>query len=537
MVCDLISEQGIIKKDWRYIDLSFGLIYPNRYKLGISSYSIRLLYYLINLKENIACERIFLPDKLIYPASRDYSSTNSIRSVETKILPKEFDILGFSVHYENDLKNIMWLLEKAGIPINSEKRHKINNKSSFRYPLLIAGGPAITSNPLPLSRIIDCFFIGDAEPNLYTFLERCIEYKTESLNYEQLLAKFVDIEGIYVPKLRNAPKRIILKNLDKSPIPPNQLVANFTNQTPIFGENFFLEINRGCPFKCKFCISSYHNYPFRNRSYKSLVRLIGLAVETVKFKKFSLIGSCVSSHPNFLEICNYILEEGKQFSIPSIRIDHINPRTIELLEKSNIKTLTIAPEAGSDFLRYNIGKKINNDKIIETLRLIKASKIRNIKFYFLIGLPKESEEDIQGIIDLLKNIAELGFNREELRVNINPFIPKLNTPYQNETTYYISDTLKRLKARFQYLINELKHIRSIKLKVGDIKKELNDAKLQTLISLGDESVESLLFDYYQNGATRNALKRAENLLDFNIDEYFEKIKNGYNPWNLEIIEK
>ena len=537
MVCNLISEQGIIKKDWRYIDLSFGLIYPNRYKLGISSYSIRLLYYLINLKENIVCERIFLPDKVTYPASRDYSSTNLIRSVETKILPKEFDILGFSVHYENDLKNIMWLLEKAGIPINSDKRYNINNESGIRYPLLTAGGPAITSNRLPLSKIIDCFFIGDAEPNLYTFLERCIEYKTESINYAQLLEKLVDIEGIYVPKLRNTPKRVILKDLDKSRTPPNQLIANLSNQTPIFGENFFLEINRGCPFQCKFCISSYHNFPFRNRSYESLVKFIDLAVGTVKFKKFSLIGSCVSSHPNFIEICNYILEKGKQFSIPSIRIDHINPRILELLEKSNTKTLTIAPETGSDFLRYNVGKKIKNDKIIETLRLIKASKIRNIKFYFLIGLPKENEKDIQEIIDLLKKIAELGFSREELKVNINPFIPKLNTPYQNETTYYKSDTLNRLKARFQYLINELKPIRSIKLKVGDVKKELNAAKLQTLISLGDESVESLLFDYYQNGATHNALKRAENQSDFNIDEYFEKIKNGYNPWILEIIEK
>ena len=336
MVCNLISEQGIIKKDWRYIDLSFGLIYPNLYKLGISSYAIRLLYYFINSKENVVCERIFLPDKLFYPASRDSSSINLIRSVETKILPKEFDILGFSVHYENDLKNIMWLLEKTGIPINSEKRHNKNNINSNKYPLLIAGGPAITSNPLPLSKIIDCFFIGDAEPNLYPFLERCIEYKTESLTYEQLLAKIADIEGIYVPRLRNTPKRIILKDLDESPIPTNQLIANLNNIPPIFGENFFLEINRGCPFKCKFCISSYHN------------RFIDLAVETVKFKKFSFIGSCVSSHPKFIEICNYILEKGKQFSIPSIRIDHINPRIIELLEKSNTKTLTIAPEAGSD---------------------------------------------------------------------------------------------------------------------------------------------------------------------------------------------
>ncbi len=168
MVFCMFRESSIIK-DWRNIDLSFGLIYPNNYKLGMSSYSIRLLYHIINLTENYVCERIFLPEKIQFPASKDFSPINSLRSIENKILPKDFDILGFSGHYENDYKNILWILEKSEIPLESKKRHGENSLKLDEYPLIIGGGPAITSNPLPLSNIFDLFFIGDAEPNLNTF--------------------------------------------------------------------------------------------------------------------------------------------------------------------------------------------------------------------------------------------------------------------------------------------------------------------------------------------------------------------------------
>ena len=166
----MYNESSIIK-DWRNVDLTFGLIYPNIYQLGMSSYSIRLLYNIINSNEKYACERIFLPEKIKFPASKDFSSPNVLRSIENQILPNEFDILGFSVHYENDYKNILWILEKAEIPLDSKKRQKEFSHDPYKYPLIIGGGPAITSNPLPISNIFDLFFIGDAEPNLHNYLE------------------------------------------------------------------------------------------------------------------------------------------------------------------------------------------------------------------------------------------------------------------------------------------------------------------------------------------------------------------------------
>ncbi|MBY8981986.1 MAG: hypothetical protein KGD57_03495, partial [Candidatus Lokiarchaeota archaeon] len=164
-------EYNRIIKNWRDIDLSFGLIYPNIYEIGLSSYAIRFLYSFINSYDNIVCERIFLPKNKKFPASEDYQSEEVIRSIENKVLPNKFDILGFSVQFENDLRNIFWLLEKAGIPLSNKIRMEETIRNKNFYPLIIGGGPVITSNPMPLSEIFDVCFIGDAEPNITDFLE------------------------------------------------------------------------------------------------------------------------------------------------------------------------------------------------------------------------------------------------------------------------------------------------------------------------------------------------------------------------------
>jgi len=450
----MYQESSIIK-DWRNIDLSFGLIYPNLYKLGMSSYSIRLLYHIINSNEKYACERIFLPDNIRFPASKDFSSINQLRSVENKILPKDFDILGFSAHYENDYKNILWILDKAEIPLESKKRHGGFSRDSNKYPLIIGGGPAITSNPLPLSNIFDLFFIGDAEPNLNDFLGVYLEYKTQNNSFKTFLDKIKNIEGLYIPILNNETKRVILKDLNKSPTPMYQLLSMRENGKKIFEENYFVEVNRGCPFQCKFCISSFHNYPFRNKSYNEIIKTIEVGLDYSDFDKISLIGSCVSSHPKFYEICEFILDAGKLFSIPSIRIEHITPKIIQLLERGGVRTITIAPETGTESLRFDLGKKITNDKILDVLSLIKASKIKNAKFYFLVGLPHETDEDIEEIVRLFQLIEKIGFRKNELRVNVNPFIPKLNTPYGNQCYFYLTENINNFRLKYTTLMREL----------------------------------------------------------------------------------
>ncbi|MFX1503408.1 MAG: B12-binding domain-containing radical SAM protein [Promethearchaeota archaeon] len=529
----MITENVIIK-DWRKIDFSFGLIYPNKYKLAMSSYSIRLLYFLINNFKNIACERIFLPEnvKLKFPASKDYSSKNIIRSLENKILPNEFDILGFSLHFENDFRNVLWILEKAEIPLTFKERHEIIREQETHFPLIIGGGPVVTSNPIPFSKFFDIMFIGDAEQNLKSFFKLYQVYKNKEIKFKDFLEQVRFIEGIFIPALENKVKRYILGRLDDSPTPIFQLISKTPRVESIFENNFFVEINRGCPYQCKFCISSFHNSPFRNRSYENIIKSIQESINYSHYETISLIGSCVSSHPRFKQICEYIISIGKRLTIPSIRIEHITKDIIEVLERADIKTITIAPEAGSEDLRFGLGKMISNEKIVTVLTQIKDSRIKNVKFYFLIGLPNEKEENIDDIINLLKTLDSLGFDKNSLRVNINPFIPKLNTPYEKEIFYYLKDNMYELVKKYQKLERELKNLTTIKLKFKNFKVITKNARLQTIISLGNLQISDVILYYYSNGATLGALQKAEKDLDFYIDDYLLKIKQGYSPWIL-----
>ncbi|MHA1146733.1 MAG: B12-binding domain-containing radical SAM protein [Promethearchaeota archaeon] len=520
-----MNHENLILKDWRIIDFSFGLVYPNVYKVGMSSYSIRLLYYLINSNDKIVCERFFLPEKVRYPASLDQNQL--VRSIENHVPLSEFDIIGFSLQYENDFKNVLWFLENAKIPLDSKERNQLR-KQGYEFPLIIAGGPVSTSNPLPFAPFFDLFFIGDSEPNLKTFFQVFKNFKELKSNFKDLLNNCKYIQGIYIPLVNNDVIRTVQKNLDNAPIPKYQLIST---RKGIFESNFFLEVNRGCPFQCKFCISSFHNHPFRNRSYEKLIEAIESAYSFLKFDKISLIGSCVSAHPKFQELCEYILKKKLNFTIPSIRFEHISSEIIDLLEKNNTKTITVAPETGSERLRNRIGKFISNKTIFSKVEMIKNSSIRNIKFYFLLGLPGEDEIEINNLLDMLIQFSEMGFEKSALRVSINPLIPKFNTPYYSKVNHLLERNLNSLKQKFLKIEEELKNYKSIRIKTPKINELIKQSRLQALISLGNRRVANLLKEYYLEGATFGALRRVEKQNKLNIDDYFKKIQNGYIPWS------
>ncbi|TXT59649.1 MAG: hypothetical protein BAJALOKI1v1_1390006 [Promethearchaeota archaeon] len=526
-------EINVIKKDWRTIDLSVGLIYPNIYMLGISSYSIRLLYSIINSYENVACERIFLPEHMRFPASKDITPEHYIRSIENGIHPIEFDILGFSIHFENDFRNILWLLEKSNIPLSREERMKRRENKKEYYPLIIGGGPVATSNPLPLNSIFDVFFLGDAEPLLEEFFQLFLTFKGENLSFEQLLIQLSAIEGLYIPILNNIPKRKVLFDLDEFEIPPFQLITSTKNTTGGFEESFFIEVNRGCPFECKFCISSFHNRPFRNHSFESITTTLNTAVNNFEFPKVSLIGSCVSAHPEFFQICQLVLEKHKKLAVPSIRIDHITQNILNILGEAQLKTITIAPEAGSEFLRYTLGKKVSDNLIFQKLKEIKNSSIKNVKMYFLIGLPEETEDDIESLITMIKRCDEFAFQKNALRININPMVPKMNTPFQKNVFFFKKKNQVILKERFHKIKKALGPLKSVRLKIGDINTLINNAYMQTLFSLGDRKLSKVLIDYYRQGATYGVLKRVMAQSSLSGDLYLSKIEEGYTPWIIQ----
>ncbi|MHA1726776.1 MAG: B12-binding domain-containing radical SAM protein [Promethearchaeota archaeon] len=521
-----------MKKEINRVELIFGLIYPNIQEIGMSSHAMRLLYYMINLQENMACERVFLPDHIRYPHSRHEYYHEPLRTLEHQLLLKDLDILGFSIQFENDYRNILWILEnvsyltKKGAPFWEQK----NRNESL--PLIIGGGPVITSNPLPFVKFFDVFFIGDAEPSLLAFLNHYLEWNQEIITNDEFLSKITQLSGIYIPRLKNPVKRAILKNLDDSPSPIPQSSFPKIKRKGTFQHHYFIEVNRGCPFQCKFCLSSFHNYPFRNKSLEKIIKEIEACKNMGIFDVIAFIGSCISAHPQFTEICRHVLNNGLKFTLPSIRIEHINEENISLMEEAGIKTITIAPETGSEALRKFIGKNISDEMILNTVKRLKESQIRNIKFYFMIGLPNETDADIEKIISLLLQIDAMGFEKQALRVNVNPFIPKCNTPFQFEINHLLKEKIQYLLQSYQKLEKGLKKVKSIKINFKNPKNILNNARLQALISLGDEKMGSLLECYYQQGAHFGALRRAEKLLGLSIDAYFHKIGKGYQPWKF-----
>jgi radical SAM superfamily enzyme YgiQ (UPF0313 family) len=246
-----------------------------------------------------------------------------------------------------------------------------------------------------------------------------------------------------------------------------------------------------------------------------------------------LIGPCASGHPQFRDICQFIIEKNKRLLIPSIRIDHLTHEILGILEKGNIKTLTMAPETGSEELRYQIGKKISNEDIFNILSEIKESTISNVKLYFLIGLPNERMPHINETIDLIKEIEKIGFNKNSIRISINPLIPKLGTPYEKEIKFYLKDNLNKIKQRYKEIEENLSDLNSVKLKFKNIKKIIKSARLQTIFSLGDKRVNELLIEYYKNGANFGALRRAQSNLNLSIDDYLLRINDCYTPWVLK----
>lgn len=528
----MLGKKGIIK-NWRNIDISFGLVYPNIHRIGMSSYSIRLLYTLFNQFENVACERFFLPEGVRFPASSDFQTREELRSIENRLPLKSFDILGFSIQFENDFKNILWILEKGGIPFLSKERRRLTRERGFRFPLLIAGGPVPTSNPKPISKIFDMFVIGDLEPILKTFLETFMKYNLGELNYEKLIQEMKHIRGIYLPSLDNEVNRSVLQNLDNSPNPHIQFTESGKDIQDILENSFFIEINRGCPYQCKFCITSFHNKPSRFKSIETIKNEIKNGMQYSNFDSISLIGPCASGHPQFHEICQFIIDKNKRLLIPSIRIDHLTHEILGILEKGNINTITMAPETGSEELRYQIGKKISNKGIFNLLRNIKDSTISNVKLYFLIGLPNEKMSHIRETIEMIKEMDKIGFNKDAIKISINPLVPKLGTPYEKKIKFYLNDNLSKIQQRYKEIEKSLDNLYSIKLKFKNIKKIIKSARLQTIFSLGDRSVNELLIEYYKNGANFGALRRTQSTLNFSIDDYLLKIKDCYTPWVLK----
>ncbi|HEY95049.1 MAG TPA: radical SAM protein [Dehalococcoidia bacterium] len=409
----LSRETGTVIKDWGG-RLPVALVCPNSYYIGMSNLGIHTIYKLLNDYDNVVCERIF---------SEDPSKGGLIPSLslESERPLSDFGVIAFSITYELDYFNVIKILKSSGLPIYTTDRDE-------SHPLVIAGGPCITANPMPLAPFFDCLCIGEAEailPNILPVLREGIAEKRDDLL--QALGK---IPGIYVPQANvDMPvKRQWLTDIDSF----QSHSAVLTPDTEL-GNLYLVEAERGCGHGCLFCMVSTIFSPTRFRSVNSILEQ---AAEGLKYRKrIGLVGPAVSEHPQFEEILSGLHRYGAEVSVSSLRIKPLPESAVVELSKGKARMIALAPEAGSQRLRSLIKKGINEEDILRAMRKVAVYGIRQLKLYFMIGLPTETDEDIEEITRLTlkcREILESISPGYRITLSIAPFVPKAGTSFQRQ---------------------------------------------------------------------------------------------------------
>jgi radical SAM superfamily enzyme YgiQ (UPF0313 family) len=407
----LSREQGTVIKDWGG-RVPIALVYPNSYYLGMSNLGIHAIYRLLNNYNEVVCERAF------------WEGENGDRrkpplSLESQRPLADFAVLAFSISYELDYFNIVRILKASGIPIYAADRDQ-------RHPLVIAGGPCIIANPLPLSPFFDCLCVGEAEPLIPAILPIIIE--DIGGKRSELLKTLASLPGVYAPQYHSGKPvlRQWTKNLDDFPVASVVL----TPDTEL-GELYLIEVERGCNWGCRFCLTSNAFRPMRCRSVKSI---IAQAEEGLKYRKrLGLVGAAVSDHPRLEEILLKLGQMGAELSMSSLRVSPLSRTVLRELAKAEARTITLAPEAGSNRLRQIIKKSISEEDILESMDKVAEEGIKLLKLYFMIGLPWETDEDIEDIIRLAlkyKDVLDKQKTGCRIALTISPFVPKAGTPFQ-----------------------------------------------------------------------------------------------------------
>lgn len=511
----LSKEKGTVFKDPGG-KIRIALVFPNTYSVGMSNLGFQGIYGLLNATSDVVCERAFLPgpDEI-----EEHLRTNTeIFTLESKRQLSRFDIVAFSVSFENDYPNLVKILRMANIPPRSAERNA-------GHPVVAMGGVCAFYNPEPLADFVDICFIGEAEEMLPEFLS----VFRGSSSKDELCEKAAGVEGIYVPRyyeveyfadnggimarrsLPGAPEVIrkrTVTDISKSPLKPV-----ITTPEAEFSDMFLIEAMRGCVWSCRFCVAGRIYKPARMKD-------IGILRQEIKdasalTSKIGLIGPSLSDYPYSEEV---LAIEGVDFSITSLRASPRSGRIVSLMKGH--KSVSIAPEAGTQRLRDVVNKKIRDEDIFETSKIILDSGIETLRLYFMIGLPTETMDDIEGIITLVKKIRE-DTARGYITLSVSTFVPKPFTPFQ----WHPMAPLKEVKDKLKLLKKGLVPVRGVRV-FHDVPKY---AYLQGLFSLGDRRV-SRTAEYIASGDDLSSKKGT----GFDRDFYIFRHRDGQEilPWDF-----
>jgi radical SAM superfamily enzyme YgiQ (UPF0313 family) len=423
----LAREEGAVFKDWGG-RLPIVLVYANTYQLGMSSLALHTVYRLFNDQPDVVCERAFWG----YQAAP--AEDEPVISLESQRPLTDFSVIAFTISYEMDYFNAVQLLRRAGIPPLAADR-------DASWPLVIAGGPAVYTNPAPLADIFDAFAVGEGEVIIPPLVDAL--WEASQLPRAEGLRLLVDVPGVYVPAAENGPvDRVWVRDLDTFPT----TTQIYTLDTE-FGDRALIEIARGCGRGCRFCMAGYTYRPMRE---VSLETILAVARHSLKHRdKVGLVSAAVSDHSWIDQIAVELRALGARVAIASMRVDPISEPLIRALAESNTQTLTIAPEAGSARMRQVINKPQSDEQLLYAVDLAARYNFPQLKMYFMIGQPTETEADVEAIADLALAARER-FPRH-LIVNATPYVPKAHTAFQ----WMSMLPVETLEARIKYLEKRL----------------------------------------------------------------------------------
>lgn len=505
------------------------IVYPNTYFVGMSNLGLHIIYEEINLRNDSVCERIFLPEKKELEA---YDKTKTpLMSVETQRPMHQFDVVAFDVTFEMDYFHIPLMLRHGRVPIMGKDRTEFD-------PMVIAGGPCATFNPEPFADFIDAFIIGEGEGIVSRVLDIIRDGKMEGLDRHAILRQLANISGVYVPSLyvpiysddgefkgyhiaEGAPTTI-KRHFEMLTSGGETVVA--TNYTE-FGAMYIIEVARGCGRHCRFCMAGYCFRVPRVRPLEILKEGVDRAEKLGK--KVGLMGAAISDYPEVDELVTYIRSKDMRYSCASLRADSLTQAVVDGLADSGQKTITIAPETGSERLRRVINKGISEEHLQNAATLSAKSGIQHMRLYIMIGLPTETDEDIEAIVGLAErtqaHMAEVGC-KGRLTLSINPFIPKPFTPFQ----WMAMDHQKTVEKKLQYIKKALQKNRRIEVLVESPK----EAYIQGVLARGDRRLGAVLAACAADRGSKS-FKSEMKAAGLDMDElnYRERSFDEFLPWS------
>jgi radical SAM superfamily enzyme YgiQ (UPF0313 family) len=526
----LAREVGYVRKPHRG-RLRVALAFPNSYFVGMSSLGLQTVYRLFNDLDDVVCERVFLPPKQELQAQ--LASGKPLLTIESKTPVSEFDVFAFSVSFEWDYTNIVSMLRLAKLPPRAAARNA-------RHPLVVIGGAVTFVNPEPLAPFADVVAAGEGE----VLIPALVSALRESADRQELFARLTQERGFYVPSLYDvrydraivafepkpgsgAPavvKKAAVKTTERLDPPATSI---FTPDTE-FGSRFLVEVVRGCANLCRFCWAGYNYLPVRAFSADKILELAARAKPYSS--RAGLVSIALCDHPEIERILTSLLEMGYSISPASLRLDDLTPKIVSLLRRSGERSITIAPEAGSDRLRRVINKTVTNDEILHAAEMIFEGGMDNLKLYYMIGLPTETDADLEGIRDLTLAMREIMLKHGKARGrlgnivgSVNPLIPKPGTAYQwlpMEDPAITDRKGKRLRQMLAGIDNVYFTIKSER-----------HSYYQALLSLGDRRVADAIEVAERNGGNwRAAVAEAGVDADFYI--FRDRSADAVLPWDI-----